>query len=152
MTAGYINNKTTIEKIQSELKANTDISPVLSSSIELLIVVIQMLVDRQSMNSSNSSLPHATDQRKRSRAKNKKKRNRKGNKSVGAQSGAWGTILTQYEDPYEIIQLSSTAKNILDMIPREKSVGYVRLEVNGKNKNGTKKYKISLLKRILFLR
>ena len=79
MTAGYINNKTTIEKIQSELKANTDISPVLSSSIELLIVVIQMLVDRQSMNSSNSSLPHATDQRKRSRAKNKKKRNRKGN-------------------------------------------------------------------------
>ena len=61
MTVGHINIKTTIERIQKELKDSKNISPVLSSSIELLIVVIQMLIDRQSMNSSNSSLPPASD-------------------------------------------------------------------------------------------
>lgn len=106
MTIGHVNIKTTIEKIQKELKDNKNISPVLSSSIELLIVVIQMLVDRQSMNSTNSSLPPASDQRQRRRAKDKKKRKKKGQKSIGGQPGHEGVTLTQYEDPDEVIELS----------------------------------------------
>ena len=76
MTVGHVNVKETIEKIQKEISSDKSISPVLVSSIELLIVVIHMLFDRQKMNSSNSSLPPASDQKRRSRGKDKKKRKR----------------------------------------------------------------------------
>jgi len=52
MTVGYVNVK---------------------STIELLIVVIQMLFDRQSMNSTNSSLSPSSDNKSRSRGKDKKR-------------------------------------------------------------------------------
>ena len=74
MTVGHVNVKSTIERIQKEISKDKSISPVLVSSIEFLIVVIQMLFDRQSMNSSNSSLSPSTDNKRRSRAKDKKQR------------------------------------------------------------------------------
>ena len=83
MTVGHVNVKDTIERIQKETSKENLFSPVLISSIELLIVVIQMLFDRQSMNSSNSSLSPATDKIKRSRGKDKKKRKKIGENSVG---------------------------------------------------------------------
>jgi transposase len=106
MTVGHVNVKETIERIQKEISKDKSISPILISSIELLIIVIQMLLDRQSMNSSNSSLPPTTDKNRRSREKYKKKRKKKGEKSVGGQDGHTGTTLTQYEDVDEIIPLS----------------------------------------------
>jgi hypothetical protein len=66
MTVGHINVKSTIERIQKEISKDKSISPILISSIELLIVVIQMLFGRQSMNSSNSSLSPSTDNKRRS--------------------------------------------------------------------------------------
>ncbi len=105
MTVGHINVKDTIERIQKEISKDKSISPVLISSIELLIVVIQMLFDRQTMNSSNSSLPPATDKKRRSRGKDKKKRKKKGENSVGGQVGHEGTTLTQYEEADEIIEI-----------------------------------------------
>ena len=68
MTVGHVNVKETIERIQNEIKKDKSISPILISSIELLIVVIQMLFDRQTMNSSNSSLPPATDKQRQKEA------------------------------------------------------------------------------------
>ena len=106
MTVGHVNVKKTIEKIQKEISSDKSISPVLVSSIELLIVVIHMLFDRQKMNSSNSSLPPASDQKRRSRGKDKKKRKKKGDKSVGAQDGHKGKTLTQYEEVDEEIELT----------------------------------------------
>ena len=67
MTVGHVNVKSTIERIQKEISKDKSISPVLISSIELLIVVIQMLFDRQSMNSTNSSLSPSSDNKRRSR-------------------------------------------------------------------------------------
>ena len=58
MTVGHVNVKSTIERIQKEISKDKSISPVLISSIELLIVVIQMLFDRQSMNSSTALYLH----------------------------------------------------------------------------------------------
>ena len=43
MTVGHVNVKETIEKIQKEISKDKSISPVLISSIELLIVVIQTI-------------------------------------------------------------------------------------------------------------
>lgn len=106
MTVGHINVAETIERIQKELSKDKSISPVLASSIELLIVVIQILLDRQKMSSQNSSLPPSTDKKRRSRGKDKKKRHKKGENKVGGQEGHPGTTLTQYEDPDEIIELS----------------------------------------------
>ncbi|MCK5883747.1 MAG: IS66 family transposase, partial [Bacteriovoracaceae bacterium] len=106
MTVGHVNVKETIERIQKEISRDKSISPVLISSIELLIVVIQMLFDRQAMNSSNSSLPPATDKQRRSRDKEKKKRAKKGSNNVGGQAGHEGSTLTQYEDVDEKIEIS----------------------------------------------
>ena len=61
MTVRHVNVKETIERIQKEISKDKSISPVLISSIELFIVAIQMLFDHQAMNSSNSSLPSASD-------------------------------------------------------------------------------------------
>ena len=97
--------KSTIERIQKELSNDKSISPVLVSSIELLFVVIQMLLDRQSMNSRNSSLSPSNDNKRRSRGLDKKKRRKKGEKSVGGQVGHAGTTLTQYEEADEIIEI-----------------------------------------------
>jgi transposase len=72
MTVGHVNVKSTIERIQKEISKDKSISPFLISSIELLIVVIQMLFDRQSMNSSNSSLSPSTDNKRRTRGKDKR--------------------------------------------------------------------------------
>jgi transposase len=105
MTVGHINVADTIERIKDELSKDKSISPILVSSIELLIVVIQMLVDRQKMNSSNSSLPPATDKKRKTRKKDKKKRKKKGANSVGGQAGHEGTTLEQYEEVDEVIVL-----------------------------------------------
>ncbi len=105
MTVGHINVKETIERIQGEIAKDKTISPILVSSIELLIVVIQMLFDRQVMNSSNSSLPPTTDKNRRSRGKDKKKRKKKGENNVGGQEGHAGTTLIQYEDVDEVIEI-----------------------------------------------
>lgn len=53
MTVGHVNVKSTIERIQKEISKDKSISPVLISSIELLIVVIQMLFDRQERTKRN---------------------------------------------------------------------------------------------------
>jgi hypothetical protein len=58
MNVGHVNVKSTIERIQKEISKDKSISPVLISSIELLIVVIQMLFDRQSMNNSTANCLH----------------------------------------------------------------------------------------------
>ena len=105
MTVGHVNVKETIERIKKEISKDKSISPVLISSIELLIVVIQMLFDRQAMNSTNSSLSPATDNKRRSRGKDKKKRKKKGENDVGGQNGHVGTTLTQYEEVDEIIEI-----------------------------------------------
>jgi transposase len=105
MTVGHVNVKETIERIQKEISNDKSISPILISSIELLIVVIQMLFDRQTMNSSNSSLPPTSDNKRRSRGKDKKKRRQKGENNVGGQEGHSGSTLTQYEEVDEIIKI-----------------------------------------------
>jgi transposase len=105
MTVGHVNVKSTIEKIQKEISNDKSVSPVLISSIELLIVVIQMLFDRQSMNSTNSSLSPSSDNKRRSRGIDKKKQKIKGKKSVGGQDGHTGTTLTQYEEVDEIVEI-----------------------------------------------
>jgi transposase len=109
MTVGHINVAKTIERIQKEISSDKSISPVLISSIELLIVVIQMLFDRQKMNSTNSSLPPANDRRERSKKTMKKK---KGSAKVGAQVGHEGSTLTQYEEVDEVIELPVDRKTL----------------------------------------
>jgi transposase len=104
--------KSTIERIQKEISKDKSISPILISSIELLIVVIQMLFDRQSMNSSNSSLYPSSDNKRRSRGKDKKIRRKKDEKSIGGQEGHAGTTLTQYEEVDEIIELSFDRRSL----------------------------------------
>ena len=106
MTVGHVNVKSTIERIQNEISKDKSISPALVSSIELLIVVIQMLLDRQKMDSSNSSLPPASDKKRRRRRRDKRPRKKKGEKSPGGQAGHEGTTLEQYEEVDEVIALS----------------------------------------------
>jgi transposase len=103
MTVRHVNVSETIERIKKEISQDKSISPVLVSSIELLIVVIQMLLDRQNM---NSSFPPGSDKKRRSRGKDKKVRKKKTGKSLGGQTGHEGKTLTQYEELDEVIELS----------------------------------------------
>jgi transposase len=105
MTIGHINIEETIKEIQEELSNDNSISSALKRSIQLLIVVIGMLVDRQKMNSINSSLPPSGDNKRRTRPIRKKKK-RKETNPVGGQAGHVGKTLIQYEDVDEEISLS----------------------------------------------
>ncbi|MGK0367185.1 MAG: transposase [Thermoproteota archaeon] len=62
-----------------------------------------MLFERQSMNSTNSSLSPSCDNKRRSRGKDRKLRRKKSERNIGGQEGHTGATLTQYEENDEII-------------------------------------------------
>lgn len=106
MTFENINVEATIESVQEQIKTDKTISPALTNSINLLILLIRVLISRIGLNSSNSSLPPSSNNPHRPRGKDKKKRKKKTSKNVGGQHGHSGTTLEQYEDVDDIIPLS----------------------------------------------
>ena len=98
----------TVAAIQAELEKDKTISPTLKNLIGLLILVLQMMTQRLSLNSSNSSLPPSTDKVKRRtrRTVAGKKKKKKSATSPGGQPGHEGSTLTQFPEPDEIVELS----------------------------------------------
>ncbi|MBF0312916.1 MAG: IS66 family transposase, partial [Oligoflexia bacterium] len=103
MTVGSINIEETIKSVQEQLKRDRTVSPAMSMSINLLITVIQLLVSRLLLNSTNSSLSPSSDKLKRKRGKDREKRKTKN--PIGGQPGHNGETLEQYEEPDEVIPL-----------------------------------------------
>ena len=85
MTVGTVNIEETIKKIQTEVNRDKTLSPGLIQSINLLIMVISLLVQRTGLNSNNSSMPPSSElgsKRRKMQARIKKKRS---DKSPGGQ-------------------------------------------------------------------
>lgn len=72
-------------------------SPALRSTLDVLLLVVQLLANRLGLNSRNSSKPPSTDQN-RSQDKKAQASSRK----AGGQSGSVGMTLRQIDDPDEI--------------------------------------------------
>jgi transposase len=96
LTVDNIDVEATIKKVQELLAQEPNLSPALRSTLDVLLLVVQLLANRLGLNSRNSSKPPSTDF-----VKGDKKPNA-GNSNPGGQTGRVGTTLSKVSDPDEI--------------------------------------------------
>ena len=96
MTINNIDVKATIERVKGLLAAEKDLSPALTASLEVLLLLVSLLVDRLGLNSKNSSKPPSADPNRAKEPKDKSDR------KPGGQIGRRGTTLLQVDDPDEV--------------------------------------------------
>lgn len=95
MTIENINVEKLLGTVKKSLKEDTTLSPGLKVSIEMMMVLINLLVTRLGLNSRNSSKSPSTDP-------NRKKKERKSSgKKPGGQKGHRGKTLELVEEPDE---------------------------------------------------
>lgn len=86
----------TIEKAQSIIREDKQLSPATASMFDLLILIITLLANRLNLNSTNSSKPPSSDP-------NRKKKSRpKTGKKAGGQTGHIGSTLKKVDDPDQV--------------------------------------------------
>ena len=101
MTVDNIDVDATVKKVQQLLAEEAHLSPTLRSTLDVLLLVVQLLVNRLSLNSRNSSQPPSKD-----RFPVRKKTPNATVKKPGGQPGRVGTTLKKIDDPDEIEILS----------------------------------------------
>jgi transposase len=85
-----------IEEARALLAEEKNISPALRVSIELILTLVTLIVNKKGLNSKNSSIPPSQDP-------NREKENKaKGKRKVGGQKGHKGRTLKAVEEPDEI--------------------------------------------------
>jgi transposase len=96
MTIDHINVEASINQVKDLIASESNLSPALKASIEVLLLLISILVNRLGLNSKNSSKPPSTDP-------NRFKKSRKtGERRPGGQPGHKGKTLQQVDNPDEI--------------------------------------------------
>lgn len=96
LTLDHVDIDATVKKIKDLLRKEPSLSPALKSTIEVLILIVSLLVNRLGLNSQNSSKPPSTD-------KNRQRKNKKsGGKKPGGQRGHIGSTLKKVADPDEV--------------------------------------------------
>ena len=96
MTVDQINVDASIKQVKDLIEAESNLSPALKASIEVLLLLISILVNRLGLNSKNSSKPPSTDPNR------VKKARKTGERKPGGQPGHKGKTLRQVDDPDEI--------------------------------------------------
>ena len=91
-----IDIQATIEKAQSLVREDKQLSAATKSMFEILILVITLLANRLNLNSSNSSKPPSSDPNR------KKQSRKKTDKKAGGQNGHVGTTLKKIDNPDRI--------------------------------------------------
>ncbi len=95
-----------IDNIRDQLDQDDDASPAMRASIEVLIPVVSLLLNRFNLNSRNSSKPPTTDP-------NRMKPSRtKSDKQPSGQPGHRGSTLQPYDDP-DFIEVLSVDRRCL---------------------------------------
>lgn len=94
MTINNIDVDATVKKVRQLLAQETNLSPALRSTLEVLILVVQLLAGRLSLNSRNSSQPPSKD-----RFPTREKKPQDGGNKPGGQPGRVGTTLQKIADP-----------------------------------------------------
>jgi transposase len=114
-----VNPKELIESVANMLDDERSISPAFAAAIKLMLVLMEHLIDRVSLNSKNSSKPPSTDHDKDRGKDNKKDRNKR---KPGGQPGRTGAQLKPISNPDEI-KVLEIDKGTLPK-GRYKDVGY----------------------------
>ncbi len=92
MSIDNINIEDVIASVRKSLKKDKDITPGLRASIEMMIVLIGLLVNKLGLNSKNSSIPPSKDL-------NREKKKKSTGKKPGGQKGRTGKTLKQTKTP-----------------------------------------------------
>jgi len=96
MTIDKINVDATIKQVKDLLTTEDGLSPALKASLETLLLLVVILLNRLGLNSKNSSKPPSTDQNRTRRPRVASGR------KPGGQPGHAGTTLQPVPDPDEI--------------------------------------------------
>lgn len=99
--------ESTIESVKLSLKREKDLSPALRSSLELLLLLVSLLLNRITLNSSTSSIPPSSDPNR-----NKSSKSGKGKRKPGGQKGHPGCTLEPVDDPDEIVSIQIDKRTI----------------------------------------
>jgi len=100
MTIENINVEAAVKRVNELVAAEKNLSPALKASLEVLLLLVSILVNRLGLNSRNSSTPPSAD-----RYRLKKLKEPSGRKP-GGQHGHIGTTLKQVAEPDEIKTIS----------------------------------------------
>lgn len=92
------NITTKLSEVKTKLESER-VSPEVRALIDILILIIEVLLERKLKNSKNSSVPPSQDPNRVKKSKQKSIR------PQGGQEGHTGTTLVQVEEPNEIISL-----------------------------------------------
>lgn len=99
MTLDNINVEESIKRVEDLIARETDISPALKASIDVLLLLITILVNRLGLNSRNSSKPPSTDPNRTRKPRGN------GNRKPGGQPGHNGNTLRPVDNPDEVKEL-----------------------------------------------
>jgi transposase len=99
LTVDSINVEATIKKVQQLIADEEHMSSALRATLEVMIMLIQIMANRLSLTSRNSSKPPSTD---RFKDKDSGDDENKGKKKRGGQLGRIGSTLQKVDDPDEI--------------------------------------------------
>ena len=121
LTLDNIDVDATVKKVKDLLAAEPALSPALRSTLDVLILLVHLLVNRLSVTSRNSSQPPSKD-----RFPTRRKPPARTNKP-GGQPGRVGTTLTAIDEP-DVINLLTVDRSTLP--PGDyRDVGYERRQV-----------------------
>ena len=121
MKIEHIDVGATIEEATSLLENETGISPALRSVFKLLIMLVKILANRNTLNSRNSSKPPSSDPNR------KKKKNANSKRKPGGQKGHTGKTLCQVDDPDEVEEIKIDRRTLPK--GQYKDVGYEARQV-----------------------
>jgi len=93
MTIENINVEASIKRVHELMAAEKNLSPALRASLEVLLLLVSILVNRLGLNSKNSSKPPSTDPNRKREPKEP------GARKPGGQLGHNGTTLKPVTDP-----------------------------------------------------
>jgi transposase len=88
----------TLERVKQQIEEEKNLSPALRASLELLLSLVKLLLNRLGLNSRNSSKSPSSDP-------NRKKKRHNGNNKPGGQKGHTGNHLELVDDPDHVESL-----------------------------------------------
>ncbi|MDZ7750722.1 MAG: DUF6444 domain-containing protein [Gammaproteobacteria bacterium] len=121
MTIDNIPVEKTLAAVKRQLEEEKNLSPALRASLELLLTLTTVLLNRLGLNSGNSSKPPSSDP-------NRKKKRNNGNNSPGGQKGHSGNHLELVDDPDHVESLK-VDRATLPTAGTFRCIGYERRQV-----------------------
>lgn len=99
MTVDHINVDEAVQRVKDLIAKETDLSPALKASIDVLLLLITILINRLGLDSKNSSKPPSSDPNRI------RKPRTNGGRKRGGQPGHVGTTMLPVDDPDEIREI-----------------------------------------------